>query len=667
MKMKMKIFEGDMSKTNCFSLTKPVSIEQMLIFFREESDEVIDYLSKIYGNFPQVIENRRQAILISLKEFQDIFPESKYVVINRMPCRVNTQGNHIDHRGGTTNPVLHRREILSVASAREDSVVLGRDIMEKYPRFSFNILEEMVDAETDWFEYIESEKVKEWIDANRQRDLWWQSYVRAGVLGACSLTIDGDIDDVNGMNIFINGDIPIGGLSSSSALVMVSLLSFCQLNEIEVSRKQFVDIAGDAEWYVGSRGGKGDHAAITFTKQGTISHPSFKPFEINRFIPYPREANFVIVNSARESEKTIAEKSRFNTRVATYEAAQLFFWKTVPEFSRVPLIRDVLKIDRFNVLDKENKIENTINLYNLLKRLPVVSSYSEVMKIYRDCLIDFCTDETGDLREKIDSDIIDEYLALIPEKIEKMIDFKTGHMKSEEANTKEFLSSIHKIENRILKALSPDSVERAEFEKLLKTEKLIDKFDFDDEIQVRQVALYGLAEMIRARLHGDYLIDENYEKVGRLMNASHDGDRRYVLKDNKYVEFSQDFSDQEFDRLIENLQTGSTFLKCVPGGYACSCIELDKGVDIALKTEGTYGAKMVGGGLGGNFIVLSSNPELLLKTLTEEYFLSRKDELKGVIFYDNRKILLKSYGKKDILAEVVVPVKSGGTLNGKAR
>jgi len=655
-----------MVEQNYFPLiVKPTNIEDLIHFFIYRQNDVKDYLSKIYGDEQDIIDNRRQEILTSLNEFRNIFPENQYVVVNRMPCRVNTQGNHIDHRGGTTNPVLHRREILSVASIREDQQVLGYDILNEYPPFNFNIAHEIAGNENDWFEFIESDKLKNWINENRHKNCWWQSYVRAGVLGACFLMLARNIEDVKGMNIFINGDIPPGGLSSSSGVVMVSLLSFCQLNEIKIDREQFVDIAGDAEWYVGSRGGKGDHAAITFTKQGTISHPSFIPLKITRFIPYPKKADFVIVNSVRKSEKTTEEKSTFNTRVATYEAAQLFFWKIIDDFSQFPLLRDVLKLDRYNVLDNENKVRNTINLYNLIKKLPVICSYEKVMELYEECLTDFCQG----LQRKVDSKILNEYLQSISKKINSMIVMKSKNNQEDSEDTKSFLNSIHSMENQLLISLESLPKKKVELERLLSTEKLINRFDFAENIQIRQVALFGLAEMARAYLHGDYLIEENYEAVGKLMNASHDGDRKYILnQEGKYIEFTQDFSEQFFDKLIDNLQNGKeklieeSLLENVPGGYSCSCIELDRGVDIALRTKGTYGAKMVGGGLGGNFIVLSSEPKLLLKTLTEEYFIPKRNELNGEISYDERKIFLKSCNQIDILAEIVVPVEAGGPI-----
>jgi len=74
--------------TNYFSLiTKPVSIEKMLNFFVERDDEIINYLSKIYGNEPEIIENRRQAIIISLKAFFSLAETISFTSLSMISLR----------------------------------------------------------------------------------------------------------------------------------------------------------------------------------------------------------------------------------------------------------------------------------------------------------------------------------------------------------------------------------------------------------------------------------------------------------------------------------------------------------------------------------------------------------------------------------------------------
>ncbi|GAH50036.1 unnamed protein product, partial [marine sediment metagenome] len=68
---------------------------------------------------------------------------------------------------------------------------------------------------------------------------------------------------LRGMNVMVHGNIPrAAGLSTSSSIVVSAAEACIRINELEVDPMEFIDICGYGEWYVGTLGGSGDHAAI---------------------------------------------------------------------------------------------------------------------------------------------------------------------------------------------------------------------------------------------------------------------------------------------------------------------------------------------------------------------------------------------------------------------
>ncbi len=96
----------------------------------------------------------------------------------------------------------------------------------------------------------------------------------------------------------IEGSLPIGGLSSSAAVIISFLEALCRVNDIRLSRQEIIDTAYDAELnYVGVSVGKLDqscevlgrknHLLYLDTKDGGYElipvHPSMKPYKIAVF------------------------------------------------------------------------------------------------------------------------------------------------------------------------------------------------------------------------------------------------------------------------------------------------------------------------------------------------------------------------------------------------
>ena len=101
-----------------------------------------------------------------------------------------------------------------------------------------------------------------------------------------------------GISGVIDGSLPIGGLSSSAAVIISFLQALCKLNGIVLVDQELIDIAYDAELnYVGVSVGKLDqscevlskknHLLYLDTKDGSYElipqHPAMKPYKIAIF------------------------------------------------------------------------------------------------------------------------------------------------------------------------------------------------------------------------------------------------------------------------------------------------------------------------------------------------------------------------------------------------
>ena len=430
-----------------------------------------------------------------IKKFKQIYNDDKNLIFLSVPGRVNLLGMHVDHRGGSVNPIA-TREMKIIVQKRIDDTVQVFNSDERFAEQKFLISEEIPDK-VEWNQWINNIKIEK---GN------WVNYIKAGVLYFKNKFFE---NKISGMNLLIDSDIPMaGGLSSSTALNMGASFAFLKVNDISLPDEEFIDSCGEAEWYVGTRGGKGDQAAIVLSKRGNISHISFSPLKIEH-LPFPEDYCVAICNTFKEAKKSEGAKNIFNERVATYEISLFLVKEQFPSLYSIKMLRDI-----------NTKNFELSYIYKILKTLPLRISRKELNK---------------------------------------------------------------KLSSR-----------KKELEIIYKTHE-----ELKEGYRVRGVFLFGIAESERSRICADFLRKGEMEKFGELMNISHNGDRLKELE----------------------LEDNSPLYQ-QPGGYAVSCEEADRIVDLALKTPGVLGARLVGGGLGGYVAVLlkKEDTEGLKKVLKENYY-----------------------------------------------
>ena len=500
--------------------------------FSNFDPSILKRLKEIYGTNKKILESRRQLYLQVTEAFIKAYGSHKNTLISRAPGRINLLGNHIDHRGGYLNYMTFDRETLLMAAPRNDDLVVMHNANpNRFSPRSFEISKCLPqNQQGNWMRFIEEE-------SHTPKD--WGNYIKAAVL---YLQDQFPNRSLKGMDIAIAGDVPIGaGLSSSSTLVVTALEAALAFNQINLQKTEKAEFCGRAEWYVGTRGGAGDHAAMLFGKRNSILHFRFFPIHFEP-LPFPDGYQVVACNSFVEHQST----SIFNERVATYEIGLQLVKKNFPHYSE--------KLIHLRDLNSEQLGSSSSEIYHMLKSIPQRMSRQEI----HEELPNHCN-------------FLDSLFA--------------QHQEPEEG------------------------------------------------YRVRQVLLFGLGECARGNACGTLLREGNMTTLGELKYRSHDGDRQFTFTtDGKVTPLDNRISDSALDELIADLESNnsdlveSAQLTLQPGGYDCSCKELDHLVDLAKTVDGVVGAGLSGGGLGGCVLVIAKEGTVkkLIQTLNKEFYKPRK-------------------------------------------
>ena len=119
----------------------------------------------------------------------------------------------------------------------------------------------------------------DWLDALNSQDLpgtHWSNYVKGAVA-----YLENKRQIENGFELLIDSNIPAAaGASSSSALTLCGLVAAHIANDVPWTPEDLAMMGGEAEWYVGTRGGMMDHATMMFAEEGGMLKLEFTPFEV---------------------------------------------------------------------------------------------------------------------------------------------------------------------------------------------------------------------------------------------------------------------------------------------------------------------------------------------------------------------------------------------------
>jgi N-acetylgalactosamine kinase len=297
------------------------------------------WLRRVYGSHPTLHEQKCRDLSAVLECYARRFGEDEKVCIVRAPGRINLMGRHVDHRGGMTNFLAIDRETIAVVGLRDDGDVVAVNTQPgKFKPVHFNIAELIGRfAWHDWVNFVNSDWVRDMIYVSAGD---WGNYIKAA-----TLRLQHRYQDVRvrGLNMALTGNVPMAaGLSSSSTLVVATLQAAIALNNFDLTTQQFIDLCGEGEWFVGSRGGSGDHAAIALGQRGKIAHVGYLPFRVEKIFDAPAEYQVLIANSHIKAAKSGSARDQFNARVAAYNLGLALLKQRCPQLDgAVEHLRDI--------------------------------------------------------------------------------------------------------------------------------------------------------------------------------------------------------------------------------------------------------------------------------------------------------------------------------------
>ncbi len=350
-------------------------VREWIAMLQTPESDVFERLSAIYGRDQRLIDERKSIFLTALKHFEELYGTHREVVISRSPGRINLRGMHSEMQHATPNYLTHGREVIMVAGRRDDDLVVLNNVDgERFGPRQFSVSQEMARGKWgNWLEYIDSPGVRQNIESARGD---WMNYVKASVL---KLQDSFPARRLKGMDVVAFGDAPRGsGMSSSSAVVVSSALAAMAVNDLTMDRRELTVCLGQGEWYVGTRGGFGDHGAMLFGKQGHILHSVFLTIEEMQpeYIPLPRDYQVIIINSCKTSAKSAERLFAYNKTMFAYSMA-------------LALIKDILAdmkysrefLDRLNYLGQITpETFGLQRIYEILRALPEQITVAELKR-----------------------------------------------------------------------------------------------------------------------------------------------------------------------------------------------------------------------------------------------------------------------------------------------
>lgn len=203
----------------------------------------------------------------------------------RVPGRVNLIGEHIDY---------HSLPVLPIAIERGLSVAFR-------PRTEATIRAVSLGFEPREFEWTTR------IDPSPPGD--WANYVKAAAQAVGSRW-----GVLRGIDAAVVSNLPAAaGLSSSSALLTAFTLALLRSNGIEASFEELMDVLPEGEYFVGTRGGGMDHAAVLAARAGHALLVHFAPLAVEH-VPVPPDWAFLVAHSLTGAEKSGALREEYNAR-----------------------------------------------------------------------------------------------------------------------------------------------------------------------------------------------------------------------------------------------------------------------------------------------------------------------------------------------------------------
>jgi galactokinase len=240
-----------------------------------------------------------------VQHFEKLFGQTPRIF--RAPGRVNLIGEHTDYNDGFVMPAAVGFSTYVATAQRSDRKWLIRS--EEFPEhFEFD-LDRLPDSRTGhWCDYM----------LGIARVLRQRGY------------------DLEGANLLVHGEVPIGaGLSSSAAIEVATALAVATVSEIAIPLPEIAKLCRQAEnEFVGARVGIMDQFVSCMAKKGQALLLDCRSLAF-QFVPIPSSIRLVVCNTMVKHDLAT---SAYNTRRDECEQGVRYFASKDP---KIRSLRDV--------------------------------------------------------------------------------------------------------------------------------------------------------------------------------------------------------------------------------------------------------------------------------------------------------------------------------------
>lgn len=208
------------------------------------------------------------------------------------PYRVCPLGAHSDHNLGKITGFAIDKGIHIAYGPKQNGVVEIRSL--QFPkRAQWHVSSTPEEKQNDWADHLRGATIA----LNRRYPLR---------IGLCAV---------------IDGELPIGGLSSSAAVIITFINALCNLNNIRLTEKELIQTALEAEnSYVGVSCGKLDQSCEVYCKKDHLLYMDFLSDSFELIPKNPNMKPFKIAIFFSGLERSLAS-SKFNMRVDELRSA----------------------------------------------------------------------------------------------------------------------------------------------------------------------------------------------------------------------------------------------------------------------------------------------------------------------------------------------------------
>ena len=225
------------------------------------------------------------------KKFEEIYRKAP-ASVEFTPYRICPLGAHIDHQLGCITGFAIDRGVHIAYGPKQNGIIEIQSL--QFPkRAQWHVLSVPGEKQGDWADHIRGATLS----------LATRYPVRFGL---CAI---------------IDGELPIGGLSSSAAVIITYLNDLCRINGIKLSPRELIEISKEAEnRYVGVACGKLDQSCEVYCKKDHLLYMDMKDDSYELIPANPNMKPYKIAVIFSGVERKLAG-SKFNMRVDEAKSA----------------------------------------------------------------------------------------------------------------------------------------------------------------------------------------------------------------------------------------------------------------------------------------------------------------------------------------------------------